>query len=93
MHTDFTKYHFQWPGEVSNSFHGRDIYTPAACLLAESQDLNVLNCQPADTDESISCQRILIEIIYFDHFGNALTGLRYSEVEHDARLVLMDRHD
>jgi len=71
----FRKYHFQWPGEVSDSFHARDIYTPAACLLAESGEPDVLQGQPVETDK----QRFsadLNEVIYFDNFGNAITGLR-----------------
>ena len=87
---DFGKFHFQWPGVVSNSFHGRDIYTPAACLLAESQDIKILKCRPADTGESIF-PTDLNQIIYFDHFGNALTGLRYCEIDQNARLVLNDQ--
>ena len=85
--TNYKKYHFQWPGQVSNSFHGRDVYTPAACLLAESMDLNVLNCQSVGTVEP-ALAADLNEIIYFDHFGNALTGLRRSEAGDDVRLLL-----
>jgi S-adenosylmethionine hydrolase len=86
----FKKYHFQWMGDVSYSFHGRDIYTPAACLLAESQDHNILNCQLAKTTE-LRFSSDLNEIIYFDHFGNALTGFRCSEIGGNVRLVLKDR--
>ena len=77
-------------GDVSYSFHGRDIYTPAACLLAESQDLNALMCKRADTAES-RFPPDLNEIIYFDHFGNAITGFRSSEIWQDVSLVLNDR--
>lgn len=87
----FIKYHFQWPGEVSYSFHGRDIYTPAACLMAESQDLGVLSCKPADTDV-LNLSADIHEIIYFDHFGNAITGLRFSEIAPDGRIILGQKH-
>ena len=75
----FRKYHFQWPGQVSNSFHARDVYTPAACLLAESGELGVLQAQPAETTE-LSFAPDLNEVIYFDHFGNAMTGYRSSSL-------------
>ena len=87
---NFSKYHFSWPGQVSNSFHGRDIYTPAACLLTESQDLSVLTCQYIEPAEP-SYPADLNEIVYFDHFGNALTGLRYGIARSDTRLVLNNK--
>ena len=87
---NFKKYHFQSMGDVSYSFHGRDIYTPAACLLAESQDLNALMCKRADTAESCFPSD-LNEIIYFDHFGNAITGFRSSEIGQNVSLVLNGR--
>ncbi len=75
----FTKYHFSWPGEVSDSFHARDIYTPAACLLAESGTPDVLEAQQVETD-NLRFKPDLNEIIYFDHFGNAITAYRYSSL-------------
>ena len=87
---NYRKYHFQWMGDVSNSFHGRDIYTPAACLVAESQDINVLKYQLADTAEP-GFPSDLNEIIYFDHFGNALTGFRCSEIGGNVQLAVNDR--
>ncbi len=75
----FTKYHFSWPGEVSDSFHARDIYTPAACLLAESGAPDVLEAQQVETD-NLRFKPDLNEIIYFDHFGNAITAYRYSSL-------------
>jgi S-adenosylmethionine hydrolase len=79
----FKKYHFTWSGEVSNSFHGRDIYSPAACLLAESGALDVLQtCQVVT--ENFKFKPDIYKIIYFDTFGNAITGLRYSSLPEHA---------
>jgi len=83
----FRKYHFQWPGEVSDSFHARDIYTPAACLLAESGGSDVLQGQPVETDK----QRFsadLNEVIYFDYFGNAITGLRGTTIKTEGKITI-----
>ncbi|MEA1890063.1 MAG: SAM-dependent chlorinase/fluorinase [Pseudomonadota bacterium] len=76
---NFKKFHFQWPGEVSDSFHARDIYTPAACLLAESGDVEVLQAQQLET-ETLRFKPDFNGVIYFDHFGNAITGCRYSSL-------------
>ena len=86
----FRKYHFQWPGEVCSSFHARDIYTPAACLLAESAGLDVLQAKPVQTqNQKFSAD--LSKIIYFDHFGNAITGFRYSSLS-DKRFIQIKGH-
>ena len=72
------------PDACSNSFHGRDLFTPVAAALAEGRadamlavfTQNSLQQWPAD----------LAQIIYFDHFGNAMTGLRYTEAFFGKRL-------
>jgi len=86
----FRKYHFKWPGQVSNSFHARDVYTPAACLLAESSGLDVLQATPVQThNQRFSAD--LSKIIYFDHFGNAITGFRYSSLS-NKRFIQIKGH-
>jgi S-adenosylmethionine hydrolase len=79
----FLKYHFSWPGEVSDSFHARDIYTPAACLLAEAGTPDVLQAHSVNT-EKLRFKPDLNEIIYFDYFGNAITAYRYSSLPEKA---------
>lgn len=85
----FSKYHFRWPGQVSNSFHARDVYAPAACLLSESNDPAVLKIHPA-FDSAPAFPAELKEIIFFDHYGNAITGLRSSSVSTDSSIVIND---
>jgi len=84
---NFRKYHFQWPGEVSNSFHARDIYTPAACLLAESGGSDILQGQLVDTDK-LRFPADLNVVIYFDHFGNAITGQRGNTIKTEGKIIL-----
>lgn len=65
------------PEHCSMSFHGRDLFAPIAAKLAinTADDLLLpferinLNDWPSD----------LAEVIYFDFYGNAMTGLRYRE--------------
>ncbi len=86
---DFSKYHFRWPGQVSNSFHARDVYAPAACLLSESNDLKVLEITSV-LDSKPEFPAELNQIIFFDYYGNAITGLRGSSVSTDSSIVIND---
>lgn len=60
---------------VSATFHGRDVFAPAAARLAcgwipeEGEQPRSWNAFPAWPDD-------LAEVIYVDHYGNAMTGLR-----------------
>lgn len=63
------------PEKLSNSFHGRDLFAPVAAWIAAGQF-------PADKLEQIDSLAVqasgedLARIIYIDHYGNCLTGLR-----------------
>jgi S-adenosylmethionine hydrolase len=83
----FRKYHYQWPGEVSNTFHARDIYVPAACLFAESAATDDLLVKPVETAK-LSFSADLYEVVYFDHFGNAITGCRSSNLSDGAKIKI-----
>lgn len=63
------------PPGVSASFHGRDVFAPAAAAIAQDRHatwaslaVSGLNRYPLPDD--------LPEVIYVDHFGNLVTGLR-----------------
>ena len=65
------------PGDVSASFHGRDVFAPVAARLArggtvpgESLAVNCLE-QTDWPDE-------LFRVVYVDRFGNAMTGVHAS---------------
>lgn len=63
------------PAALSASFHGRDLFAPVAARLARGDPPETLGkraqpiLQPDWPDD-------LAEIVYIDHYGNALTGLR-----------------
>ncbi|HSO06260.1 MAG TPA: SAM-dependent chlorinase/fluorinase [Pelomicrobium sp.] len=79
-------YTITWrPGLLSPTFHGRDLFAPVAARLARGDDpasllapRERLSVQFSDGD--------LAEVIYVDHYGNAITGLRAGDGLHDARL-------
>lgn len=72
-------YSIGWrPKALSASFHGRDLFAPVAALLARGNRRQArlkraalaVNFGPDD----------LAEVIYVDHFGNVVTGLRAAAV-------------
>ncbi len=67
------------PSELSNSFHGRDLFAPIAATIATGGE------PPGRT---VSTQQRIVpgwpedlpEVVYVDHFGNAITGMRASRL-------------
>ena len=61
------------PAHLSNSFHGRDLFAPVAARLARGEPPPgvLLTDRVAFTGPED-----LPRIIYLDHYGNAMTGLR-----------------
>lgn len=77
------------PPLLSASFHGRDLFAPVAALLARGERppgrrRNTVDRQADWPDE-------LAEVIYVDHYGNAMTGVRAATLPANARLVLAGR--
>ena len=75
------------PERLSATFHGRDLFAPVAARVARGDQ------PPGETvplaDRIIpDWPKDLPEIIYIDHFGNAITGMRASVLDstHDIRL-------
>ncbi|MDZ7268128.1 MAG: SAM-dependent chlorinase/fluorinase [candidate division KSB1 bacterium] len=75
-----------WRGEISNTFHGRDVFAPVAAHLASGVALELLGepvrlmphqPQPAG---KIASGRLLGEVIYCDHFGNLITNISRAEL-------------
>lgn len=69
--------------KVSASFHGRDVFAPFAANLevgkqsnSERIDFEKLKGRSWHTD--------LAEIIYIDHYGNAMTGIGATSIPNDA---------
>jgi S-adenosylmethionine hydrolase len=72
---------------VSNSFHGRDVFAPVAARLARSgkPDAGAVVAQ--------RCARSgwpdeLFQVVYIDHFGNAISGVRATALQADAGLEI-----
>ena len=63
------------PRRLSASFHGRDLFAPVAAMLARGDP-----CHPCAAGLAAARRADwpddLAEIVYVDHFGNAMTGLR-----------------
>ena len=78
------------PAQLSASFHGRDLFAPIAAAITRGEF-------PAEKAETLNGFGVdfgaadLNEIIYIDHYGNALTGLRAEGIARDARLVVDGR--
>ncbi len=75
------------PARLSASFHGRDLFAPFVAMLASGAlDTGQLEAKPAlDVDFG---EDDLSEIIYVDHYGNAMSGLRAAEIRRDARFTV-----
>ena len=78
------------PERLSASFHGRDLFAPVAAMLARGEQPPGRPCDDgaerrADWPDDLS------EIIYVDHFGNAMTGLRAAMLPPEARLSAAGR--
>lgn len=74
------------PEALSDSFHGRDLFAPFAAQLA----CGVLPQMTITTfmDDPEKWPIDLAEIIYVDHFGNAMTGLRGNQISKHTSLVI-----
>ena len=83
---DVQVFEITWrPEQLSNSFHGRDLFAPVAAAIARGEQL------PA---EEIEATRLLMpawpedlmQVVYIDSYGNAITGLRSCSVSQDVVL-------
>jgi S-adenosylmethionine hydrolase len=63
------------PQRLSASFHGRDLFAPVAAMLARGEPPPG-RPRKDDVDRRRDWPDDLGEIVYVDHFGNAMTGLR-----------------
>jgi len=76
-------------GHISASFHGRDVFAPAAADIAlghlPGDDTSVEPTRYGDWPEE------LYQCVYVDHFGNVLTGVRANGVSHQSTIVIKDQ--
>ena len=78
------------PQSMSATFHGRDLFAPAAGRLARGE-------RPPDAPRPSEIGRRpdwpddLPEIVYIDRYGNAMTGLRAVSLPNGARMAVAGR--
>lgn len=78
--------HWQ-PPALSASFHGRDLFAPIAAMLAQGVAVETL-AQPLMTLSAYAGSVDVAEIIYIDHYGNCMTGLRGASINQACHLVI-----
>ncbi len=86
---DVSCYEIVTDSNISSSFHGRDVFAPAASQLVKQR----LPRTHRITNSSLlktNWPEELAEVIYIDHYGNAMTGLRAANIEKTAKLVISD---
>ena len=74
------------PERLSASFHGRDLFAPVAAMLARGEPPPG-RPRTDDADRRADWPDDLSEIVYVDHFGNAMTGLRAAMLPLNDRLA------
>jgi S-adenosylmethionine hydrolase len=75
---------------LSASFHGRDLFAPVAAMLARG-DKPPGRPRADDADRRPDWPDDLAEIVYVDHYGNAMTGLRAAMLPAGAKLAVTGR--
>lgn len=84
VHLDQPKY---WLPEVSNVFHGRDIFSPVAAHLANGLALHELGTPLTDPvrlelpEPKCTSQGWVGQVIYIDHFGNVISNITRHHLE------------
>jgi S-adenosylmethionine hydrolase len=78
------------PERLSASFHGRDLFAPVAAILARGEP-PPSRLYAGDAHRRADWPDDLCEVVYVDHFGNAITGVRAAMLPSDARLAVADR--
>jgi hypothetical protein len=73
------------PPGLSASFHGRDVFAPVAAQLARGAAPED-RLRPAPIGRRPEWPDELPEIVYIDHFGNAMTGIRATALAAGAAL-------
>lgn len=78
------------PAKLSDSFHGRDVFAPVVNRLVRGMDVETR----AIATESLIGHEYpgeLGEIIYLDHYGNAVTGLNAGHYTQQDHIQVNDR--
>ncbi|MEJ2142774.1 MAG: SAM-dependent chlorinase/fluorinase [Gammaproteobacteria bacterium] len=82
------RYEILWrPASMSSSFHGRDLFAPVAAMLTswEMPENRLLESR------DITVADDLYQVIYLDHYGNAMTGIQAGNLSEQNKLIVMGR--
>ncbi len=77
------------PSNMSQSFHGRDLFAPVLLRYLANEDL-ISEPTPCDAIIGSDWSAQLSEIIYIDHFGNGVTGLVATSCSELTQLIIND---
>lgn len=81
----------EWlPQKLSATFHGRDLFAPVAAMLCRDEPVAGKSMAAAKT-VGADWPEELFEVIYVDHFGNCMTGIRATSLAQDQMLELNGR--
>ena len=72
---------------VSSSFHGRDVFAPVAAHLART-GVPGSGAAVAERSPRTDWPDELLQVVYIDHFGNAISGMRATALQADALLEI-----
>lgn len=67
------------PDVLSASFHGRDLFAPVAAFLAQGRPPQELG-EAQSRMVGLDWPDDLPQVVYVDHYGNAMTGLRAGDL-------------
>ena len=71
--SDVQCWRIDWrPETLSSSFHGRDLYAPAAAMIRNNETPG----EAITWEDRHGWPDDLNEVVYIDHFGNCMTGIR-----------------
>lgn len=81
------------PATLSNSFHGRDLFSPVAARLARGERPGHAWTEPhfGAQLKGADWPQDLARIVYIDGFGNCMTGLRAESLAADAEIRIKGR--
>lgn len=83
-------YRLDWhPEQLSSSFHGRDLFAPAAARIAAGRSLETTPLDGAP--QGAQWPPALWSVIYIDHYGNAMTGIPADRFDRRSALVVNGR--
>lgn len=81
----------EWrPTRLSTTFHGRDLFAPAAAMLCRNETVAGKAMAGSEVVGS-DWPEELLEVVYIDHFGNCMTGIKAATLATDQMLELNGR--